>query len=342
MVPLVLACLVEATAAAHAQVLRIAELNTDQIRALDRRKTAVVIPTGILEEHGPYLPVFADGYVAERIARSVAESIAARPEWTALIFPMVPVGAEGANEVVGKPGFPGTFSVSAETLRALFMDLADALGEQGFRWVFVINAHDGSVHQRTLHEVGDYFAGTHRGRFVNLLDLEAPDVMAAVTAGGPTDSTLTVPPEGGGPHGGWGETSTLLFLEPALVSSAHRDALDVKTLPQTRRGSGADLDAMVKAAESPDWPGYFGSPRLASPALGAEGIRRQETYARLLTARILDGLDPRTLKRSEETSFGELARASPAYQRQVQAYQERERARSERHQQWIREHSRPR
>ena len=93
----------------------------------------------------------------------------------------------------------------------------------------------------------------------------------------------------------------MLFLEPTLVRDAYRDAPHRKALPQTGRGSAADLEAMIKAAEAPDWAGYFGSPpRVASAALGAEVLRRGETYARLLAARILDGLDPRTLKRSEE------------------------------------------
>jgi creatinine amidohydrolase/Fe(II)-dependent formamide hydrolase-like protein len=67
-------------------------LNTDQIRALDRSRTVVVIPGGILEEHGPYMPSYIDGYWSERAARDLGEAIAARPGWTALLFPPVPWG----------------------------------------------------------------------------------------------------------------------------------------------------------------------------------------------------------------------------------------------------------
>jgi hypothetical protein len=49
------------------QVYRLAELNTDQIRALDRAKTLILLPGGILEEHGPYLPSYTDGYLNERL-----------------------------------------------------------------------------------------------------------------------------------------------------------------------------------------------------------------------------------------------------------------------------------
>jgi hypothetical protein len=44
--------------ALSAQILDLAELNTEQIRALDRQKTVVIISGRILEEHGPYLPSY--------------------------------------------------------------------------------------------------------------------------------------------------------------------------------------------------------------------------------------------------------------------------------------------
>ena len=40
-----------------AQIVQIGELNTQQIRALDLAKTAVLLPGDILEEHGPYLQI---------------------------------------------------------------------------------------------------------------------------------------------------------------------------------------------------------------------------------------------------------------------------------------------
>ena len=49
---------------ASAQVVRVADLNTREIRALDRDKTVVFLQGGMLEEHGPYLPAFTDGISA--------------------------------------------------------------------------------------------------------------------------------------------------------------------------------------------------------------------------------------------------------------------------------------
>ena len=71
----------------RAQALDVRTLTTTQVAALDRADTAIVIEGGILEEHGPYLPVYSDGYQSEYIASAVARAIAARPGWSVLRFP---------------------------------------------------------------------------------------------------------------------------------------------------------------------------------------------------------------------------------------------------------------
>jgi creatinine amidohydrolase/Fe(II)-dependent formamide hydrolase-like protein len=62
-------------------------MNTRQIRSLDPQKTVVLIPGGILEEHGPYLPSYTDGYADEAYARELANAIVTRPGWTVVMFP---------------------------------------------------------------------------------------------------------------------------------------------------------------------------------------------------------------------------------------------------------------
>lgn len=133
---LALACLVSRST--EAQVYRLAELRTDQIGALDREKTVILMPGGILEEHGPYLPSYADGYVSERLTADLAAAIAKRPGWAAVVFPVIPLGSGGANEIGGRYAYPGTYAVRPATLRAVFMDLATEFGEQGYSEVMAL------------------------------------------------------------------------------------------------------------------------------------------------------------------------------------------------------------
>jgi creatinine amidohydrolase/Fe(II)-dependent formamide hydrolase-like protein len=81
-------------------------MNTEQIRTLNRDKTVVLLPGGILEEHGPYLPPFTDGYWNERLTHDLAKAITARPGWSVVIFPTSPPGNSGANDIGGKYSFP--------------------------------------------------------------------------------------------------------------------------------------------------------------------------------------------------------------------------------------------
>ena len=61
----------------NAQAYQVTDLNAEQMRALDRSKTAVILVGGMMEEHGPYLPAYTDGYLSERMAEELARAIAA-------------------------------------------------------------------------------------------------------------------------------------------------------------------------------------------------------------------------------------------------------------------------
>ena len=89
----------------------------------------------------------------------------------ALIFPLIPLGTGPANTVGRKHAFPGSYTVRPATLRTIFMDLGTDLGEQGFRWIFIVNAHLRLSHNRILNQAGDYFRDTYGGHMVNLAAL---------------------------------------------------------------------------------------------------------------------------------------------------------------------------
>lgn len=117
---------------AFAQIYHVKDMNTEQIKALDREKTVVLLPVGVLEEHGPYLPSFSDGYITERRTENLANAIVEKPGWKVLIFPIVPLGTSPANTVGRKYVFPGSYTVRPSTLGVIFMDLGTDLGEQAF------------------------------------------------------------------------------------------------------------------------------------------------------------------------------------------------------------------
>jgi len=272
---------------AEAQVHRLAELNIDQIRLLDRQRTVILLPGGVLEEHGPYLPSFTDGYRNERLTEDLAAAIAKRPGWAAVVFPMIPLGSDGANRIGGKYVFPGAYPIRSATLRAVFMDLATEFGEQGFRWLFVIHGHGSPNHNQALDQAGDYFRDTYGGHMVNLTGLQpGPSPVDSVLAAEVSKAALAE--DGFTVHAGLGEHSWTMTLRPDLVPATIANAPSV---------TGKDLADLRRIAAGDKWTGYFGAPRYASAELGRRLLEAQVAEVVALALRILDGLDERQIPR---------------------------------------------
>jgi creatinine amidohydrolase/Fe(II)-dependent formamide hydrolase-like protein len=286
------------TAAAAAQIYRVAEMTAPQIRALDRAKTVVILPGGVLEEHGPHLPAYTDGYVNAWVTERLAEAIVARPGWAVLVFPMMPTGDGGFNQAGGRNTFPGTYGVRTSTLRAVYMDLATELGEQGFRWAFIMHGprlaapQPGAAPGRRLLP-----------RHLRRAHGQPPGPEPPATAERPrvAEPALTAAERqevGIDLHAGLGETSRMLFVRPDLVDRGFRQLAPITVTPAILQRGYAGLQAM-DAIRAPDWPGYISSPRLASAAFGAATLQNRANSYNAAALRILDGLDERTLSRED-------------------------------------------
>jgi creatinine amidohydrolase/Fe(II)-dependent formamide hydrolase-like protein len=265
------------------KIFHLPELTSHQITGLDKAKTVVLIPGGILEAHGPYLPIFSDGYWNQRLTDTLAQAIATRLHWQVVVFPIIPLGNSGANDIGGKHTVAGTYSVRFETLGAIFMDLATELGEQGFRHIVMVHGHGAPTHQRALDQAAAFFKDTYGGQMLNLMGLQA--VMATwfeapKTAEQEAEDGLSV-------HAGLTETSSMLYLVPALVDPQYAQAP-----PQT----GTHMNALIRMARHPDWPGYFGSPRLATRAYGRQAWHQNsKAYTQLVLDILAEKINSDTL-----------------------------------------------
>lgn len=244
---------------AQAQIYRAAEMTTEQYKTLDRNRTIVILASGILEEHGPYMPAYTDGYISEALVRDVSAAVVAKG-WSVLIFPTIPLGSGGVNELAAKYPFPGTFAVRCSTLRAVFMDLADELAEAGFRKVFIANNHGAPNHNRVLDQVCEYFKEVYGGEMIVLRGIPASSTAGLKNEMKNLLSEQARREDAASGHAGVDETSLMLFLHPKLVDPAYVEAPN-----QTASGFGD----MIPVAKAPDWTGYFGAPRYSNAAYGA-------------------------------------------------------------------------
>lgn len=315
-----LCLLLLAATTASAQVLRVGDLNTKQIAALDRAKTVVFLQGGMLEEHGPYLPAFTDGILSERLVSEVAAGVvAAKPGWTALVFPPVGVGSSGSNELGKQFVFPGTYAIRPSTLRALFMDVATELGEQGFRNIILVHVHGSPLHIGALDDASDYFNETYGGRMVNLWDL-LPVLGAWGKAMGDIPDAMKKE-DGVSLHGGLDEHSLMLHLQPKLVDPGYRTAKSV---------SGATYDEAFAVAKAPGWPGYLGAPRFATAELG-KGVWTAFSAAALSTTiEILGGADLAKIPR-----YLDYLVKMPLYQDWIRSAEERDSLLDQKQRDWL-------
>lgn len=185
-------------------------------------------------------------------------------------------------------------------MRAVYMDLATELGEQGFRRIFVNHGHGAPLNNLILDQAGEYFRDTYGGRMVHLRGLEPTEEQlrkAKFTQPMPQLSDAETQENGRlDIHAGFEEMSIMLFLRPDRVSPRYKE------LRPLRVNNGA---AQFPIARDKDWLGYLGAPGIANPNYGA---RRQIWRARLVNAlalAILDGvLDERDIPRYSKRMTG--------------------------------------
>ena len=101
-------------------------------------QAVAVLPVAAIEQHGPHLPVSVDTTLVDSVvAASLAHLPAALP---VLFLPTQQVGK--SNEHIR---FPGTLTLSAQTLMAVWMELGACVARAGFRKLVLFNSHGGQI-----------------------------------------------------------------------------------------------------------------------------------------------------------------------------------------------------
>ena len=252
-----------ASGSASPGIYKLEELTWPQIDALDRERTLFILPVGMIEQHGPHLPVGADtlgvtfeaGGAAARVSRAL-------PDWAVVMMPPLNYGNGGANQLGGMPVHPGTYSIRQSTLRALVADLGGQLAQNRFRWIFVLNGHGAPAHNIAIDEACDFVSETFRVTMLHLSSLFRAD--AAIQARGEKMnakyfSAAELAAFGLDVHAGLVETSGMLAVRPDLVRANYR------TLPSR---SGRSLEELREIATAPGWQGYLSAPAKATAQHG--------------------------------------------------------------------------
>ena len=87
-------------APAGSKIYRLEELTWPQIDALNRDRTMFILPVGMIEQHGPHLPVGADTLAMTYEANGAATRVSrALPDWAVVMMPPLNYGHSGAQSI---------------------------------------------------------------------------------------------------------------------------------------------------------------------------------------------------------------------------------------------------
>jgi creatinine amidohydrolase len=108
--------------------------------AIKAGKTTVIVPTGGVEQNGPYLATGKHNYVNRATCDAIARKLG-----NALCAPNVPFVPEGDHEPkTGHMIYPGTISLTEPTYQALLTDIALSLKAHGFEHIILIGDSGGN------------------------------------------------------------------------------------------------------------------------------------------------------------------------------------------------------
>ena len=119
----------------------IEELTWLEIRdAMAAGKTTVIIPTGGIEQNGPYVAMGKHNYVLQGACEGIARRLG-----NALCAPIIKLVPEGGiEEPSGHMRYSGTISLREETFQAVLDDVASSLKVHGFENIVFIGDSGGN------------------------------------------------------------------------------------------------------------------------------------------------------------------------------------------------------
>lgn len=178
-----------------------AEMGWRDFAVADMREVVAVLPVAAIEQHGHHLPVGTDSFINQgHLERVIARIPADMP---VLFLPAQTIGLSSEHAE-----YPGTLTLSAETLIRAWTEIGESVARAGCRKLIFINAHGGNV------AIIDVVARDLRLRRAMLA------VQAAWGRFGAPESLYSDVERAHGIHGGDKETSLMLAFRPEIVKMA--------------------------------------------------------------------------------------------------------------------------
>lgn len=194
----------------------------------------VVIPVGIVEQHGYHLPLSVDIHNAVEISRRASEATGC------FVTPPVHYNFSGGT-------LPGTINITPQVFSLLLMDICQSLVMQGFKNLVILLGHGGTESCAAARDAAEQFQRLRCG---------ADDVTVCLVPFWELSPTYQQSVADRDYHAGFYETSMMLYWRPELVKMDQARLDDPEVLCVLRD----DPDAYAKKLKSLDNP--FVTPRI--------------------------------------------------------------------------------
>ena len=247
------------------------DMATTDFGGSDAQHWIAVLPVGAIEQHGPHLPLCVDACINRGVLERALELLPGHLPVT--VLPPMPVGKSNEHSA-----FPGTLTLSAETLIRLWTELGESVARGGVRKLVLFNSHGGQP------QVMDIVARDLRVR-LGLLVVAHSWFAAGIPPGLFSEHEVQY-----GIHAGAIETSMMLHLRPDLVRmdrAANFAPLMAEMAPQYRLLSPTGAGRLAWQAQDLHPAGACGD---ATDADAERGRRLVEHAAQALVA-LLEEID---------------------------------------------------
>jgi creatinine amidohydrolase len=230
-------------------------------RLVKRERALVILPVGVVEEHGAHLPLGTDSFAAEAYAASAAPHLE-EAGYDVVVAPTINYGVARAAI-----NFPGTLSLEPETLQSMVVEIGRSLSRHKLDRLVILNGHRDKYHIKALDDAKNALVAERAAQVLLVGFAHDDKVTGACYREGVKQFYKSPQPDREG-HGGESETAVALHAFPETVRQ--------EIIPQLE--PNFDYDVKAFRNETKDYwslsggRGYFGWPQAAMAETGQQLI----------------------------------------------------------------------
>jgi creatinine amidohydrolase len=178
------------------------EMTWPEVKEVLTETDIVIVPVGSVEQHGPHLPLGSDSIQGTDLGKRVMAKLA-EDGIRVVVAPTIPFGISHSHMK-----FPGSITLSSDTLSAVIKEVCESLYTHGFRRFILLLSHGGNL--PTLRLVANDLV-----LMLPEASVIVPDWLPVMSAIYPEILKSDRPYDEH--HSGEGETARMLASTPGLV-----------------------------------------------------------------------------------------------------------------------------